>query len=78
MSRLFNPLWRLLIWLDVQANMLLFNGRRETISSRCFRGSRTRPGCRWLCRQLDRVDPMHCEFAYWSARIQNPDLPEPD
>lgn len=82
MSRLLDlflsPLWRLLVWLDVQINIHLFRGRAETISSRCWRGSRKRAGCRWLCAQLDKVQPRHCELAYWSARAKNPNLPEPD
>jgi hypothetical protein len=86
MSRLLDlilsPLWRLLVWLDVQINDKWLGGGRETISSRCYRKSAAKKSkcllCCWLCRALDKIDPMHCEMAYYSARAQNPNLPEPD
>jgi hypothetical protein len=72
-----NAIWKWLIWLDMTVNDLWFGGRFETISGRLYRRQVTHdcPGCRWLCKLLDKVDRDHCRKAYFSDRIRNPDLP---
>jgi hypothetical protein len=72
-----NAIWQFLIWLDMTVNDKLFRGRFETISGRLYRRQATHdcPGCRWICRLLDKVDRDHCRKSYFSDRIRNPDLP---
>lgn len=56
-------LWWHILFLDIAINVL-FRGQPEFISARAAR-ARNRGhawGC-WLCRQLDSIEPNHCDKA---------------
>lgn len=74
-----NPILRALVWLDRWVNDVMFRGRWETISGRCWRRMTGKKKCRvctWLCRLLNRAEADHCRKAYFFDRISNPNLPD--
>lgn len=77
---MIDKLWKFLAWLDRWVNDKLLRGRWETISSRCYRRIWTQDCkmCGWLCTQLGRIDPMHCQKAYLSDTAKNPRIPRID
>ena len=70
-------IWKFLVWLDKKINRDIFKGRWETVSGRCYRRSAAHncSGCRWLCRQLEKIQANHCRDAYFDDRKTNPELP---
>jgi hypothetical protein len=56
-------LWWNVLFLDIAINVI-FNGKPEFISARAARARNKGKtwGC-WLCKQLDSIDPNHCEKA---------------
>ena len=73
-------IWKAIVWLDRWVNDKLLRGRWETISSRCYRRIWTQDCkvCGWLCTQLAKIDPMHCQKSYLSDIVKNPRIPRID
>jgi hypothetical protein len=49
-----------LVGFDQLANALFGGDPDETISSRCGKREQSSRFCKWLCRQLHKIDKRHC------------------